>query len=167
MTMMPGRYGRGGPLISNKHEITWSNLAQNASGIQNITISQGKASADTDIAQDVTVGHKLGAIYFEIHFAAETVTNPKVIHWTVELIRAGQTSPVPSLYFQDTRSQILHRGMEMLPKDVSTVFKRIFVVKVPRTFQRTKMNQTISFRYISSSAETINACGFAIYKDYS
>ncbi len=164
---MPGRFRGGSPLISNKHEITWSNLAQNASSIINITLVNVKASADTDVASDVEVGHKVGAMYFEIHFAAENITNPKVIHWSVELIRAGQASPVPSTYFQDTRSQILHRGMEMLPKDVATVFKRIFVVKIPRGFSRAKMNQQIAFRYISTSAETINACGFVIFKDYS
>ncbi len=56
--------------------------------------------------------------------------------------------------------------MEMLPKDASTVFKRIFVVKVPRKFQRMAQNMNIEFRYIATSTEAINACGIAIYKEY-
>ncbi len=154
-------------VVTNKHEITWSNLAQNASGIQNIGITEGVASADADNPTECVVGSKVAWVYFEFHFSAQVVTNPKVIHWTIEQIREGQTSPITSLYFQNTRSQIIKRGMEMLPADQSTVFKRIFVVKIPRAMQRQKENQKINFRYICSSTETINACGFAIYKEIS
>ena len=97
------RFRRGPPIVGNKHEITWSNLAQNASTIQNIALIDGVASADADTAIEVTVGHNVSWIYFEFHFSAQTTTNPKVIHWTVEQLRTGQVQPVPSLYFQDTR----------------------------------------------------------------
>ncbi len=55
--------------------------------------------------------------------------------------------------------------MEMLPKDTGTVFKRIFVVKIPRGYQRQTKAQVIQFRYVASSAEAINACGIVIYKE--
>lgn len=155
------------PIIRNKHELTWSNLSQNASTITNVILSLGVESANADTASEVVVGHQVRGIYLEFHFSAETITNAKVIHWSIEQLRTGQTSPNPILYYQDTRSQILKRGMEMLPKDVSTVFKRIVFVRIPKFMQRAKMNQQIVFRYVCSSTETINACGFAIYKEIS
>ncbi len=162
---MPFR--QSAPVIRNKHEITWSNLAQDASSIINITLAEGTASADVNVGTEVEIGHLVKWIYFEFHFSAQVITNPKVIHWSVEQSRTGQTAAIPSLYFQGNRSQIIKRGMEMLPKDVGTVFKRIFVVKIPRTMQRMRENQAFTFRYICSSSETINACGIVIYPEIS
>ncbi len=162
---MPFRRGRRfAPLQSTKHEITWSNLAQNASAIQNITLVNGVEEGTATTGTATPVGQRVNGIYLEFHFSAETITTAKVIHWTVEAIRTGQTSPVPSLYNQSTRSQIIKRGMEMLPKSVSTVFKRIVFVRIPPKYARVSSNLDINFRYIATSAETINACGIAIYK---
>ncbi len=164
---MPRRFPR--PIIkSDKHEITWSNLAQNASTVQSVTLSQGVPTADVDTSIETEIGSRITSIYFEFHFSPEVITNPKVIHWVINAgIQQGETLTVPSLYYQGDRSKIIKRGMEMLPKDLSTVFKRIFVVRIPKIYQRVKANSFIQFRYICSSTQTINACGIAIYKEYS
>ncbi len=154
------------PIKSDKHEITWSNLAQNASSVQDITLVLGVPSADKDLATECEIGSHVKSVYFEFHFSAQVITNPKVIHWTIQTFRAGETSTVPSTYYQSGRSTIIKRGMEMLPADQSVVFKRIFVVNIPKHAQRVRDNTVIQFRYISTSTETINACGFAIYKEY-
>ncbi len=154
------------PIKSDKHEITWSNLSQNASAVKNIPLVIPVASADKDTETEVEIGAHIKSIYFEFHFGAETITNAKVIHWKFFIQRAGETISVPSLYYQDDRARISKRGMEMLPKDVSTIFKRIFVVKIPRHLQRVSASTFMTFSYICSSTETINACGIAIYKEY-
>ncbi len=59
----------------------------------------------------------------------------------------------------------MKRGMEMLPTNVATVFKRIFVVKIPRVYNRVGDTDQYTFQYIASSSQTINACGIAIYKE--
>ncbi len=154
------------PIKSDKHELTWSNLAQDASSVQVIVLAKGTDSADKDAPTEVEVGSNVKSIYFEFHFSANVVTNPKVIHWFVVGKRTGETIGTPSTYYTDERSSIFKRGMEMLPKDVGTVFKRIFAVSVPRKFWRMAKNMNIEFRYIATSAEAINACGIAIYKEY-
>ncbi len=154
------------PIKSDKHEITWSNLDQNASSVVNIALVIPVASADKDTATECEIGSHVKSIYFEFHFSANTITSPKVIHWKFFVQAGGETISVPSLYYQTDRSRISKRGMEMLPKDASTVFKRIFVVKVPRHQQRITATSFMTFKYICSSAETINACGIAIYKEY-
>ncbi len=157
------------PIIkSDKHEITWSNLAQNAAAQQSVTLSQGVPTADADTATETEIGSRITSIYFEFHFSAQVITNPKVIHWVINAgIQQGETLSTTSTYYQGDRSKIIKRGMEMLPADQSTVFKRIFVVRIPKVYQRVKANSFIQFRYISTSTETINACGIAIYKEYS
>ncbi len=118
-------------------------------------------------AIEVQIGHMVKGVYIEFNVSADTVVNPKVVHWTVEVTSSGQTQGAPNTYYQDNRSQILKRGMEMLPKDMGTVYKRIVFVKIPRAYQRVKANYFLAFRYIASSAEAINICGFMIYKDIS
>ncbi len=54
----------------------------------------------------------------------------------------------------------------MLPKDVNHVVKRIIGVPIPPRFKRIGDADVITFDYIASSAETINACGIAIYKAF-
>ncbi len=128
----------------------------------------GVQSADKDVADEVETGSHIKSIYFEFHFSAEVITSPKVLHWAVHvrpqnLSAAGNT---PALYYQNGRNLILKRGMEMLPKSNTTLFKRVFVVRIPRKYQRIAEGDTFNFSYTCSSTETINACGFAIYKEY-
>ncbi len=151
---------------SDKHEVTWSNLAQDAGTAADATnLAVAVQPSGKNLSTEVEIGSIVRSIYFEFHFSAETVTNPKVIHWTIEIVPPGLTVSNPNLYYQTDRRFIIKRGMEMLPKDVSTVFKRVFVVRIPPKYQRQSDTQIIQFRYQCSSTEAINACGIAIYKE--
>ncbi len=152
-------------MASSKHEITWSLLALNNATTTNITLVDGVSSATQDASTEVQFGHSVNAVYLEFHFSAETTTNPKVVHWVVEVIKGGQTTGNPNAYNLAYRSQILQRGMEMLPSDQATVFKRIVLVRIPKHLRRISEETLIRFRFITSSSETINACGIAIYKE--
>ncbi len=164
---MPYRRGPRPTVHSDKHEITWSNLSQDASGAQAIQIVDVVQPGVKSAADEIAVGSKVFSIYFEFHFAPESTTTAKVIHWEIVGYPDGATPTGASLYYQDDRARIFKRGMEMLVRDQGTVFKRIFVVKIPKKMQRPANDFNIQLRYICSSAETINACGFAIYKEYS
>ncbi len=153
------------PVNSIKHEITWSDLAIDASAIIVKDIAIGVEPPDKNLATEVAIGSTVRSIYFEFHFSAQTTTNPKVIHWTIGKEPFGTNLGSPSSYNTIDRRFIFKRGMEMLPADKSTVFKRIFVVRIPPRFRRIGDNDKLFLRYISTSAETINACGFAIYKE--
>ncbi len=152
---------------SQKHEITWSNLSQNAATVVKIPIIKGvdpgSATADTD----VVIGNNVRSVYFEFHFSPESTTTAKVIHW--QFVKEPFSSNIsnPNTYNQTDKRFIMKRGMEMLVRDQGTVFKRIFVVKVPRIYQRVGDTDQYTFQYICSSSETINACGFVIFKENS
>ncbi len=154
------------PVQSEKHEITWSNLAQNASTVQTIQIAEGLNASVASAANQVPTGATVKAIYFEFHFSAQVTTNPKVIHWQIGKEPFETDLSIPSTYFNSDKRFIFKRGMEMLPSDQSTVFKRIFVVRIPPKFRRIGQNDKLVFSYIASSTETINACGIAIYKAF-
>ncbi len=153
---------------SRKHEVTWVNLAQDASTVQRIPLAVGTQAADvTDAtATECQTGCTVSSIFLEFHFAAETVTNPKVINWTVEKEPFGQALSGPNILQGATRRFVFKRGMEMLPKDVATVFKRIIVVRIPPRFRRLGIGDQLTFSYIASSTQTINACGIAVYKAF-
>ncbi len=121
--------------------------------------------ADKNNSTEVAIGSHIKWIFCEFNFSAETITNVKTIHWAIRVIPSGQVSSAPNALFQTDRAYVIKRGMEMLPKDVSTVYKRVFTVKIPRKYVRQADNTAISFEWIASSAETVNGCGIFIYKE--
>lgn len=157
------RRSRYAPRQTDKHEIAWSNLIEDASSIQSETLIQVVQPASKNVGTECAIGSRVYGVYIEFNLSANVVTNPKIVHWTVEMFRTGETLAVTSLYYQSSRSRILKRGMEMLPKDLGTQIKRIFFVPLPKG--RLQENVNLAFRYIATSAEAINMCGFAIYKE--
>ncbi len=161
---MPRRYAR---LKSQKHEITWSNLGQNASTVVKVPIIKGVVAGSTTADTDAVIGNNVRSVYFEFHFSPAQTGNVNVIHW--QFVKEPFSSNIsnPNTYNQVDKRFIMKRGMEMLVENVSTVFKRVFVVKIPRVYNRIGDLDQYTFQYIASSAQTINACGFAIWKEHS
>ncbi len=141
-------------------------LSQDASSDVRTVIVKGVEPSAKNISSEVVLGSQVRTVYFEFHFAAETITTAKVVHWLVAKEPFATAVASPSTYNAPSRRFILKRGMEMLPKDVSTVFKRIIVVRIPPRLRRFGEDDTLVFEFVCSSAETINACGFSIYKSF-
>ncbi len=152
------------PLVTDKHEVVWTNLGINASTVQSVVLSRGKKLGDVNASTEVPVGSRITWLYLEFNVAADDVTNAKILHWEVACVSPNNTQTSPALYYQDDRSFIIKRGMEMLPKDVGTVFKRIVPIRIPKVYQRQKEEMDIEFNYVCTSAELINICGFVVYK---
>ena len=121
--------------------------------------------ADKNTSTEVAIGSHIKWIFVEINMSAETITEIKQVHWAIRYIPSGQVSSGPNQLFGTDRAFVLKRGMEMLPKDVSTVFKRVFTVKIPRKYVRQTDNGSFVFEYTASSSNTMNACGIFIYKE--
>lgn len=151
-------------VTSEKHETSWSNLSQDASSAVEVTILTGVVDANVNLGTECEIGSKLDWIYLEFNCAAETVTSAKVLHWFVAKKPFGTALSNPNTYYQTDKRFIVKRGMEMLPKDVSTVYKRGMYIKVPRSMRKVGRDDTFVFKYICSSAEAINMCGFTVCK---
>ncbi len=165
--VMVFRRRQGPPIIRDKHEVPWSNLAHDASSTQNVTLVNATPAADKNISSEVEIGHQVRFIYAEFQFSAEAATTTTIVHWQFRIVPTGMTFGAPSFYYQDERAYIIKRGMEMVPKSTALVVKRIVGIPIPRIYQRTKANQKINFSYVATSSGTINACGFVIYKEIS
>ncbi len=153
------------PVHSEKVETTFSHLQQDSSSVQNVTISF--AEKTPTVATDIETGATIPWIFFELNFAAETITNPKIIHWILWKNPQGSFTQNPAVPDPITKKWILKRGMEMLPKNVATVTKRIGVIRIPRGMKRQADNDTMQLSYVVTSAETVNVCGIFIYKWFS
>ncbi len=151
---------------SDKHEFTWSDLITDYGSTVSKVIVDPVLAPDANTAAEVTIGSTVTGIYIETNLSREVLTTTGVFHWKVEMIRTGETLVPPNLYYQINRSQTLKRGMEMLPKDIGVVTKRIFYVRIPKGWQRMKANNRIVIRAISTNTNTLNFCGFAIFKEY-
>ncbi len=153
------------PIKTDKHEVTFTELSQDAGAARNVPIAVSVQSADKDNSTEVEVGSHIKWLYCEINFAAETITVAKTVHWTIRMAPPASAPSTPVQLYAVDRSYVLKRGMEMLPKDVATVYKRIFVVNIPQAYQRMKQGQILEFEYQASSTNTMNTCGIFIYKE--
>ncbi len=129
-------------------------------------LSTAVSSADKDNSTEVEIGSHIYGIYLEFNMSVEDTTNAKIIHWWVKGLQTGQSEENPSGYYQSQRSQILKRGMEMVPGDKATVIKRVIFVRIPRKFARQTDGFSLKFQFIASSSQIINVCGFAVYKEF-
>ncbi len=154
------------PINSDKHEITWSLLGLNPTVNTQIVLAIGQQPSATNTSSEVTIGAKITSVYLEFHFSAAQTGAVNIIHWQVRKEPFSTTPTAPNTYQQEDRRFIFKRGMEMLPTNVATVFKRIIVVRIPPRFSRMGENDRLIFQFEGSSSQTINACGFAIYKRY-
>ncbi len=152
---------RGATLKTEKREITWTNLAQDASSAK--TVGNITCVRDPTGDSEIEPGTIIRWLYAEFNVSAETITNTKVFHWIVSKNPVASLTITPTLYNADTKSWIIKRGMEMLPKDVGTVYKRIFAVSIPKKMRRASEGDIYNLKYQVSSAETINTCGFVLY----
>ncbi len=161
------------PVKSEKHEITWSNLGQNANVAKNILIAKASPAANT-LATDLDTGDTIGAIFFEFNLnGVDNSGTVQVFHWAIVKVPAGDPTFLidPALYNTNKKRFTFHRGMEMLPEipldsggTVQT--KRVFTVKLPKRFRRMGDDDEIHLVYKSTSASLINFCGIAIYKHF-
>ncbi len=152
------------PVKSEKEELTWSNLATDlGAGIQ---IALATAVDSPTTAGQVEVGDTIPWVYIEFNVSAETITNTKIFHWYVMKVPAGVTPGSAALYDVNTKRHVLKRGMEMVPKSVNTIIKRIFVVPLPRNLRRMGDGDKIIIQGNASLTETMNWCGIAIFRHY-
>ncbi len=153
------------PVKSEKVEITSSNLGLNNATDLSVNLAEG--TKDPVGIDDVDIGSTIKSIFFELNIAADTITSAKVVHWAIRKLPFGTAIGNPSVYDGSAKRFTLHRGMEMLPKDVSTVFKRVFVVRIPPRLRRIGDGDKLVITFRTSSSETVNICFFAIYRFFS
>jgi len=158
------------PVNSLKHEITWSNLGQDASGGINVEIVEG---VENPVSPDeVDTASIVKSIYFEFNLnGVDNSGTVQVFHWQIIKVNGGMAFSIASFYNTDQKKYIIKRGMEMLPQipigsggTVQT--KRIFVVKLPPRMRRFDDGDKLILNYVSTSASNINFCGIAIYKEF-
>ncbi len=152
------------PIHSEKIETITTNLAENAGTTKEVVIATAIRNPVVDT--DVHIGATIKWIYLELNVSAETITNPKSYNWVVQKMPTGQNAITPNQVNPLARRFVFKRGMEMFPKDLGTVFKRIFVVRIPPRYRRMGENDKLVFRYIASSTETVNTCLLTIHKVY-
>ncbi len=160
------------PVKSEKHEITWSNLGENASTPKTVTLIQASGAPTTAI--HVEVGSTIRSIFVEFNLnGVDNSGTVQVFHWAIMKAPSGDpTFDVdPTTYNGPRKRFTLKRGMEMLPEiplgsggTVQT--KRVFVVKIPPRMRRFGDDDQLQLMYKSTSTSGINFCGIAIFKEF-
>ncbi len=160
------------PVKTEKHEITWSNLGENASTVKSVTLITSVAG-EPGTAIQVETGSKVRSIYIEFNLnGVDNSGTVQVFHWMIYKSPAGSFGVVdPTTYDSASKRFIFKRGMEMLPEiplgsggTVQT--KRIFVLRIPPRFNRFGESDNLILSYKSTSSSGINFCGIGIFKEF-
>ncbi len=160
------------PVKTEKHENSWSFLVHNASATQNVTLSNAVAG-EPSTNVDIETGSHIKSIYIEFNLnGVDNSGSAQVFHWYIwKNPSNGLTIIDPATYDSSRKRFILKRGMEMLPEiplgsggTVQT--KRVFVVKIPKVYQRMGEGDRMQLIYKSTSSSNINFCGISIFKEF-
>ncbi len=166
---MSARFKSLHPVHSEKRENTWSFLGQNASTAQvvNLLTTVDSPTGGTDCA----VGSHVKWLFVEFNLnGVDNSGSAQVFHWVIYKSPNNNIGTITAnTYDLSTKRWVMKRGMEMLPEiplgsggTVQT--KRVFTIKIPRSFQRMADGDRIKLAYISTSASSINFCGISIFK---
>ncbi len=159
------------PIQSEKHELTWSRLGENASTVKSVTLITAVAG-EPSLATDIETGSHVKWIYIESNLnGVDNSTVVQVFHWAIYKSPSGAFSiQDPTSYDTKFKKFFLKRGMEMLPEiplgsggTVQT--KRIFTVKIPKHLQRFGEGDQLLLVYKSTSASSINYCGIGVFRE--
>ena len=158
------------PVVSLKHEITWSNLGENASTVKTVDLIHAQESPLTGI--EIDIGSIVKWIYIETNLnGVDNSGTVQVFHWYIAKQPSTLVLSDPTTYQSDTKKFILKRGMEMLPEiplgsggTVQT--KRVFVVKIPPRLRRFDDGDKLVLKYKSTSTSGVNYCGIGVFKEF-
>jgi len=161
------------PVVSEKHENTWSFLGQNASTVQTVTLILGDETPAISTPQEVGLGSIVKWIFVEFNLnGIDNSGSAQVFHWIIIKNPGNQFGSVdPSSYNQTWKKFVIKRGMEMLPQipigsggTVQT--KRVFSVKIPPRLRRFDNDDKLELYYKSTSASGINFCGITVFREF-
>ncbi len=161
------------PVVSEKHENTWSFLAQNASTVQSIVLILGDETPAIATPQEVALGSIVKWIYVEFNLnGVDNSSGAQVFHWLIVKNPGNQFGSIdPTSYNQTWKKFVIKRGMEMLP-DIplgsggTVQTKRVFVVKIPPRLRRFDNDDKLELYYKSTSASGVNFCEVTVFKEY-
>ncbi len=160
------------PVKTEKHEVTWSNLIQDASTVKEVILIKA-AAAEPTTGNQVETGSQVKAIFVETNLnGVDNSGATTVFHWMVYKNPGGSFASLsPASYDTNRKKFILKRGMEMLPaipigSGGTVQTKRIFVIKIPKVYHRFGEDDELVLSYINTSASAINYCGIAIFKEF-
>ncbi len=157
------------PIHSEKRENTWSFLVQNASSTQVVTLLD--TVNDPSVGNEASIGSHVKWIYVEFNLnGVDNSGTAQVFHWSIYKDKNNTVGTLdPATYDLIEKSNIIKRGMEMLPaiplgSGGTVQTKRIFTVRIPKGMQRMGERDKIKLTYKSTSASSINFCGISIFK---
>ncbi len=150
------------PVHSEKVEQIHTRLAADNSTVQEVIIAKAVRNPTADL--ECEIGSTISSVYVEFNTSGQTVTNPSRLDWLIQKSPSGVNAVTPNQNNPVARRFIFKRGIEMFPSATSTVFKRIFVVRIPPRFKRMGEADELLFRYINSSSQTMNMCAIFIHK---
>ncbi len=143
-------------LKTKKLETTATNLIQDASATQTIVLATAKNDPTADV--DVPIGSKVKWAQIEFNLNTEVTGLTNTVHWMIAKNPGGLITFNPLTYGQSNRKFVFQRGMEMLPKNVSTLIKRIIFVRIPPRYKRMDESDTLSFIYRAALSQDLNFC---------
>ncbi len=159
------------PIHSQKHYVQYP-IDQIATGtLQSISIVNAVESTTANLATEVAEGSIVKAIYFELWLQNSSNLGEAIV--TVVKNPIGTSGPnfaqASALFSFPNKKNILftHQGLTSNDGVSGPVVVLRQWIKIPKSKQRFGLGDRIDLNIANVSANDLNRCGFAIYKEYS
>ncbi len=160
------------PIHSEKHITQFSLSSVAAGATSGFELIKAVAVADKNLVKEITEGSLVKAIYIECWVKSLLDTGLGTVNIIVEKVPLDGTGAthtnMQALNDYNNKKNILYTQQGLTPTETSSNPMNVIRgwIKIPKGKQRFGLGDTMHLR-ISSAAEGVSFCGFALYKEYS
>ncbi len=159
------------PIHSQKHYVQFPIDEVGMGTAQSITLIHGVESTVANLANEVTEGSVVKAIYFELWLHNQGNLGESIV--TLSKNPLNNTGPtftnLANLYTYENKKNILftHQGLTSNDGVSGPVVVHKGWERIPKSKQRFGLGDTLTINISNTSSNGLNRCGFATYKEYS
>ncbi len=160
------------PMVhSKKHYVQNSIETIMASAVETKSIIVSVEAKDVDLANEVTEGSTVKAVYFEQWMRSGEAAGASYVAVIYKLPGAAvvfTAAQLADLHGSENKKNILWTSQGLLNQvtaDAMTPIKGW--IKIPKSKQRFGLGDQLVFQVFAQGAIDIHLCGFALFKEYS
>ncbi len=159
------------PIHSQKHYVQFPISQITTATAIAITLAHGVESTLANLASEVVEGSLLKAVYFELWLQNQGNLGESIV--TLSKNPLNNTGPSfvnhGNLFAYENKKNILwtHQGLTSNDGVSGPVCVHKGWEKIPKSKQRFGLGDTLTVNISNVSSNSLNRCGFALYKEYS
>ncbi len=159
------------PTVHSRKHIVQFPISQIATGIlQSISLISGQALQDANLSGEVVEGSSVKAVFVELWLENQGNLGESIVTVTKDMNFSTGPSFAESatLFTYSNKKNVFFTHQGLTSNDGVSQPTKILGgwIKIPKSKQRFGLGDTLNLNIANVSANSLNRCGMAIYKEY-